>query len=71
MGEDYPDRINYLEVGDMFQRYNLLFEDETQTVYIDCETCDDIVGTMTYDEVEKLDDLDVYELIIDRHRPVA
>lgn len=70
MSGDFPERINYLEVGDLFENYNLLFEDETRTVYVDCETCDDIVGTMTYDEVQDKSDLDIYELIIDRHRPI-
>lgn len=66
----FPDSLSVLVVEDLYDNYDLAFEDGAEDVHVYCERCDDIVCVLDYGKIADDDELDLYELIVERHRPL-
>lgn len=66
----FPDEMKVTLIDDLYINYELAFEDAKKTVYIFCNTCNDVVGTLDYDTIKDNEEMDLYELIIATHRKI-
>lgn len=64
----FPEEMELTIVDDLYQHYTLGFDTEDSSVMVWCEWCEDVVFTFDQEEVLDLEDTELYEYIIDRHR---
>jgi hypothetical protein len=67
---DFPPYLDIYIVSDAFLHYDLGFDDTYSTVYIYCERCDDIVGSVEYSDVFGLDRDELFELLVEEHERI-
>jgi len=62
--------MHLIVVDDIFAHYSILYDDREKTVYAECERCDDIVASLSYESVVDLDEMGLYEEVVKQHEPL-
>lgn len=67
---DFPEDMTVNVVDSLYEHYDLAYQKDDDVVHVYCDHCDDVVCVLDYDTIHPLDATELYELIIDQHRPI-